>query len=91
MESVMVLGLPGKELYCVTKTDQYYVFQNYIVRRRSARSPRDIRHAEISRYTPEASGGRKHAQVQDLRIPRRAVTGATLKMRRTPFLGLARK
>ena len=88
MDSLMLLGLPGRQLYCLMPTDQYYVFQHYFIRRRSTRSPRDIRHAEISRYTPEASGGRKHAQVQDLRIPRRAVTGATLKMHRTPFLGL---
>lgn len=83
MDSMMVLGLPGRELYCVTKTDQYYVFQNYIVRRRSARSPRDIRHAEISRYTPEASGHRKNAQIRDLRIPRSQVAGRSLKMRRS--------
>ena len=83
MESVMVLGLPGKELYCVTKTDQYYVFQNYFVRQRSARSPRDIRHAEISRYTPEASGHRKNAEVRDLRIPRSQVAARSLKMRRS--------
>jgi hypothetical protein len=88
MDSLMLLGLPGRQLYCLMPTDQYFVFQHYFIRRRSTRSPRDIRHAEISRYTPEASGGRKHAQVQDLRIPRRAVIGATLKMRRTAFLGL---
>ena len=88
MDPLMLLGLPGRQLYCLMPTDQYFVFQHYFIRRRSTRSPRDIRHAEISRYTPEASGGRKHAQVQDLRIPRRAITGFTLKMRRTPFLGL---
>ena len=88
MDSLMLLGLPGRQLYCLMPTDQYFVFQHYFIRRRSSRSPRDIRHAEISRYTPEASGGRKHAQVQDLRIPRRAITGFDLKMRRTPFLGL---
>ena len=83
MESLMVLGLPGRELYCVTKTDQYYVFQNYFVRQRSARSPRDIRHAEISRYTPEASGHRKNAEVRDLRIPRRQVVKRLIQMRRS--------
>ena len=88
MDSLMLLGLPGRQLYCLMPTDQYLVFQHYFIRRRSSRSPRDIRHAEISRYTPEASGGRKHAQVQDLRIPRRAITGFDLKMRRTAFLGL---
>ena len=88
MDPLMLLGLPGRQLYCLMPTDQYFVFQHYFIRRRSTRSPRDIRHAEISRYTPEASGGRKHAQVQDLRIPRRAITGFDLKMRRTPFLGL---
>ena len=88
MDPLMLLGLPGRQLYCLMPTDQYFVFQHYFIRRRSTRSPRDIRHAEISRYTPEASGGRKQARVQDLRIPRRAVAGCTLKMRRIPFLGL---
>lgn len=88
MESLMLLGLPGRQLYCLMPTDQYYVFQHYFIRRRSERSPRDIRHAEISRHTPEASGPRRHAQAQDLRVPRRMLTGFDLKMRRTPFLGL---
>ena len=88
MDSLMLLGLPGRQLYCLMPTDQYYVFQHYFIRRRSERTPRDVRHAEISRHTPEASGGRRHARAADLRIPRRMVTGFTLKMRRTPFLGL---
>ena len=77
MDSLMLLGLPGRQLYCLMPTDQYYVFQHYFIRRRSERTPRDVRHAEISRHTPEASGGRRHARASDLRIPRQMVTGFT--------------
>ena len=88
MDSLMLMRLPGRQLYCLMPTDQYYVFQQYYIRRRSSRSPRDIRHAEISRYTHEASGSHKNDMAHDLRIPRRMVTAFTLKMRRVPFLRL---
>ena len=35
MDSLMLLGLPGRQLYCLMPTDQYFVFQHYFIRRRS--------------------------------------------------------
>ena len=88
MDSLMLMRLPGRQLYCLMPTDQYFVFQQYFIRRRSSRSPRDIRHAEITRYTHDASGAHENDMARDLRIPRQLVAGFTLRMRRVPFLRL---